>query len=723
MYFTSKIKSSATPVGLSAVVQELQNILNSNQIVSPSTAKAALAMESIRDDQIHSLVTANQTLTMAVESIADKLGVRGKITDAQVQAAAAAGILAGDPMSFYNHKTTMPASSDGLSIVTMVGLEDVASNRIAMEAYDDRENRNAAVYSISYNMQAARQDEFGETFFPTIVVTPDNVGFGITVRLMMVYNELNRQVSGALDQYNKKNIIRAIADYTILKNEMTRIVPVVRTESTDKFVDSAIVAPYSMLLEDESITTAPLATGVKMSLLGISQTDALLANGVLDITDSIDPGIVLQNIYVQVTGVDTNSNPIQDVLVFDVSNLPLSQFTYSTQNNYRVMTLNFSSTSLLINKFTKNVDGSPLSVMSGIVSGDYVVRLSADVSGSVNIELGDTVVYGNQISIHSVTNSSGTLLDTRAAPANAIVAAFSTAKIVGYDIKAYRTNANRRQRGQLIDTTEYTQLYNIPLRNPITAIHPMTADSQGDVSDLSSLITATRIRTSNAAVTALLNTATILSDYVDSRDASNTGPDVLGVGRFFVIPTFASEDIDMNTAINSLTSTDRPSDIQAVLVNKIRDHAYRMYRDSEYKAAADARNGGISQVPTVIIGTDPVLARYLTVTGDLRTLGGEFDVKIVSTLDKRVAGKIFITFGVFDENRNVEPNPLNFGNMAWSPELTIILPISRGGQISREIAVSPRFLHVTHCPILAVLNISNVPDVINGIPIKMQTVI
>jgi hypothetical protein len=178
----------------------------------------------------------------------------------------------------------------------------------------------------------------------------------------------------------------------------------------------------------------------------------------------------------------------------------------------------------------------------------------------------------------------------------------------------------------------------------------------------------------------------------------------------------------MATAIDSIKSHERAQDIQAVLVNKIRDFAYRMYRDSEYKAAADAIQGGISKTPTVVIGTDPVLARYLTVTGDLRTLGGEFDVKIVSTLDVRVQGKIFITFGVFDENRNVAPNPLNFGNMIWGPELVLTANISRGNTISKETVVQPRYLFVTHLPVVALLTVENVPDVLNKVAINFNQI-
>lgn len=714
MFFSKKLGSRAVPTQLESVLAMLQTAMNSQQIASPQVARAAMSMENLRDEQVHALDNASNELNAALEAISTELGISGRMTRAQTEAGVAAGIMAGDVRGFLAQEVRAPmVSTENMAVVNTMGLDDSVGMRPSMEAYDERENRNAAIYSIAYNMQAARQDEFGETFFPTIVVTPDNVGFAITVNLMMVYNELQRNVSGALDNFEKKNIIRAIADPTILKNEMTRVVPVVRPASADKFVDPALVAPRTISLEGEAIVTAPLATGKKLSLIGISQTDTLLASGIMDMTDTLDPAINLQYLYIQVGA---------DVLQVNVTNLPLSNFTYSTQNNYRVMSLNFDTTSILINKNTKQADGSALVDLAGVVTNDLILRLSVNASGSVNVETADTGVYGNQVSVHTAQNAAGELLDLASAPAKDLVTLLATAKIIGYELQAYRTNANRRQRGQLIDTTKYTQLYNVPLRNPITAIHPVTNDGQTDASDLASLITATRIRTSNSSVAALINAANLLREYVDARDTVGVGPDVLGVGRFFVRPTYFEEAINMLDIVDSLKSHERAADIQAALVNKLRDYAYRMYRDSEYKAAADARAGGISQTPTVIIGTDPVIARYLTVAGDLRTLGGEFDVRIVSTLDRRVAGKIFVTFGVFDENRNVEPNPLNFGNMAWSPELTIVLPISRNGQISRELAVSPRYQFVTNLPILTVLEVSGIPDVVNRLPIGFQQV-
>lgn len=695
---------------LTRMIGMLQDHVNTQQVVTPGVARTALSMESVSEAQSNALFMAANELSTSLEAIAGELGLETRITEAQLQAATVAGIMAGDYKSFLAHKVEFPTvSTESVGVVQAFGLEDSVNERsFAMEAYDERENRNAVIYSIAYNMQAARQDEFGETFFPTIVLTPDNVGFGVTVNLMMVYNGIERKISGTFEDFKKKNIIRAVADATVLRKEQTRIIPVNRAQSADKFVDPLLVAPSDYLLEGESIHTAPLAIGKKVDLLGLSQTDALLAKGIMDMTDSIDPAVTLQHVFVKFG---------DDVLKFSTANLPLSNFTYSTQNNYRVMTLNFQTTSVLVNKDTKQADGSALVDLAAVVTDDLILRLELQLSGSVNIETGETTVFGNIVSTHTVQDHTGNQLDMTTAPAAPVVAVVNAGVIFGYDLQAYRTNMNRRQQGQLIDTTRYTQLYNVPLRSPITAIHPINADAQTDASDVQALITATRIRTSNESVTNLLNAATMLRQYIDARDLTGVGPDLLGVGRFFVRPTYHEEQIDMNDIVDSLTSHQRAEDMQSALVNKIRDYAYRMYRDSEYKAAADALAGGIAPTPVVIIGTDPVIARYLNVTGDLRTLGGEFDVRVVSTLDYRVAGKIFITFGVFDESRNVSPNPMNFGNLAWAPELVLTTNISRGGQISKETVVSPRFLFVCNLPILTVLEISNISDVVNRVPL------
>jgi hypothetical protein len=699
-------KGAIASTQLGKMIESLQEHQNAGSLTNPVLARHAISTESLDDNARHNLFTAGESLSVAIEQIATDLNMPSP-TPAQTMAGTVAGVLAGDFKSVLNNKMSMPTvGNESMSVVQAQGIQDALSNRsFGLEAYDEKENRNAALYSITYNYQSARLDGFGEAFYPTITLTPDNVGFGITVNLMMVYDAVERKITGTFEDFKKKNIIRAVVDSTILRKEQTRAIPVHRAQSADKF--AAGITPTALDLEGESINTAPLAFGKKVDLLGLSQTDALLAAGTADQTDSLDPTISLSTIYVDFG---------TDVLKFNVANLPLSNFTYSTQNNYRVETLSFTTTSVLVNKNTKAIDGSALVDLASIVTNDYIVRLNIVVSGTVNIETGETELFGNKIAVHSIQDNTGLPISMTTGAGAALVAEVASGVLVGYDLLAYRSNANRRQRGQLIDVQKWTQLYNVPLRSPITTIHPITTDGTTDASDVQALITATRIRTCNEAVTSLINTSVQLSEYIDSRDALGVGPDLMGVGRFYVRPTFKHKALDMATAIDSIKSHERAEDIQAVLVNAIRDMAYTMYRDSEYKAAADALNGGVAPVPTVVIGTDPVTARYLTVTGDLRTLGNEFDVKIEVSLDSRVKGKIFVAFSSFDENRNVAPNPLNFGNFIWAPELVLTANISRGGTISKETVVQPRYLFVNHCPVMGVIEVTNIPTVLSKVP-------
>jgi len=704
--FSRKVRGYNSNDPVNNMVEVVKSTVDPMTVSSTQTAKAAMSMESISDADRNMLASGVQRLNTALESVVSTLNMSANMTTAQKDAAVAAGIISGDVRTFMKHSVTPPTiSMEGAQVVNMTSMTDggTAQRAFSMEAYDESENRNAMTYSIVYNMQAARQDDFCEAFFPTVVVSPDNIGIEFVVRIMRVHNDKQRNISGALTDFGFKNILRAVADPTILKNELTRAIPVNRPESAANFVDAADIASYDINVDDYIIHTAPLAVGKTIDLIGISQTDTLLDQGVMDASDSLDPSASIVNLYAKLGS---------DIVSFDVSMLPMCNFTYSVQDNYRKMNLAFTTTSILMNKNSKRVDNSALVDLADIATGDYIVRLKVVVTGDLNLQTGQMTVYGNKISVSSISNATGVLID-KADPAVAgFVNVIDSGALIGYDIKAYRANSNRRQRGQLIDTTEQRYTYSPVLLSPITALHPVNHNGDTDSSDLATLITATRIRTSNMGVGALIRAANILSSYVDSRDTSGEAPEIFGVGRFYVLPTYFKESIDMALAVDSLKSHERAEDIQAVLINKIRDVAYRMYRDSQYKAAADALHGGEAPIPTVIIGTDPVIARYLMVTGDLRTLSNNFNVKIVSSLDRRVTGKIFLTFGNFNGDVNAAPNPLHFGVMAWKPELTLVMPISRNGQVSKELSVQPNFIHLVNMPILSVIDVVNIPDVV-----------
>jgi hypothetical protein len=699
----------ATP--LDHLVQGIQSHLNlsGNYFASKSVAGAALSLESADPVVMSELNGACDNLNTALEAIANEIGISKQLSAAQREAATAAGIIASDVSAFLRQPIKRDVvAQENMAFISPKG-GDAFDTRMkpALEAYDEKENKNAVVYSVAYNMQAARQDEFGEAFFPTVVVTPDQVGFAVSIRLIQVYREVRRQISGNLDKFNKQNIIKAVIDPTILRNDQMKIVPVYRDDSKAHFVDSTLVPPRDLDLEGTIIPTAPLAMGKKFSLLAISQTDALLETGLQDTTDSIDTSIVLSALYMQL---GTGSSA--EVIKFNTARLPTATFNYAVQGNYRQMNLAFDNSSLMVNKDTKTVANAASTNLADVTTGEYTVRLNVAASGSVNLELADTSLFASEVSVVRVTDKDGIVLALDGTEGKAIADLFATAKIIGYDLDAQRTNLNRRMRGDLLDTTFYNQVYAVPLRSPITIPRPLTIGDANDSSDLAALITATRIRTSNAAVAELLRVESILKDFVNSKDSIHDSPEILGVSRFLVSPFFENHQLDVRLEIDSLKSFDRMNDLQSLLVNKLRDIAYRMYRDSGYKAAADALAGGISQVPTVIIGTDPVIARYLLVTGDFRTLGNDFNVKVVSTLNQDMIGKIVMSFGVFGGETEGVPNPMHFGNMAWKPELTLVLPLHRNGANSKELTVQPSFIHITNLPIMATVDVVGIEDVV-----------
>ena len=692
--------TSYTGKVLSAVRTVLNDVKSTTSLVEVSRN---LGLESMNDGMIGQLNTALQTMEQRTATMVAGLGIEG-ISTQQQSSMVAAAIASADLRTFAGRGLSMESIEGAKGVVGSAVMSDAFANRLpAMEAYDESNNRDSVVYTVAYNFLAAKQNDFGEAFYPTHVVSNDNVGVTVSLRLIQVYDDIKRNVNGALARFNRKNIVKALIDSTILKNEMTRVVPVVRPASLANFVDPALVPAAAVVLEGESINTAPLKVGVEMDIIGLSQTDTLLAAGVMDRTDGLDRSINLQNVYIQVGA---------DVLSYNVSNLATSNFLAQPQENYKRHALNFNSHSLVVNKSKKRADNTALVELAGVVTDDLILQLKIDMTGTVNIEEGGLVVYGNSVKIEKAFDTNGVELALTHAMVAPLVTKFNTAVIFGYTLKAYRNNLNKRQRGQLLDTTYQNQTWTLPLRSPVSVIRPPNADSQTDSGDLASLVAATFVRTSNEAVTTLLETAALLKEFVDSRVPTSLAPDLFGVARELVEPTYIGETLDVNAVINSVSSHEKAADIQAVLAQKIRDIGSRLYRDSGFQAVVETKVAGIDGEPTIIVGTDPMTARYLMVDGDTRLTGPTFNYKVVTTSDERMQGKLVIALGYPDQTEGTL-NPIHFGYMLWSPEATIVIPQARGDQISKELTVMPRVRHITNVPVMGMVEVKNIPAVVS----------
>lgn len=228
-------------------------------------------------------------------------------------------------------------------------------------------------------------------------------------------------------------------------SERVQIIPIYRPESVGKFVDSNLIDPTPVIINGEQHMTAPLAfndvipmftespvpNNNYIDLLGISMTDKMLADRSISLTDTIDPDVCLTNLYINLYG---------SILKFNVSSIPLSTFTNTPQDNYRILQLNFFTNTITIDKNTKCIDGSALnqSVLDAI--GNFTISYNIGIMGTVNIETGQCRVDGSELAINSITIATEPdmvyYLINR--PYNDVVKKIIKGRMFGYDLLAYR---------------------------------------------------------------------------------------------------------------------------------------------------------------------------------------------------------------------------------------------------------------------------------------------
>ena len=713
------IINKTNPTPFRELKREVISLLETQAPVNRAISKLAIGMESLSDQDLSRLNSVAEQFDINLQEIVGRIPSY-PVPGYCMESARHAAMLSADPEAFFKKVVpdTAVSGDKNYQVVVDSGAHDAMAERLpGMEAYNEAPTNIVTANSIVYNLAAPRQDRFGEALYPVIVIAPNSTGLVVEANVLTIFDDITHKITGALQNYfYKKNLLRAFADPTILKNEGTRVIPVARAENVDKFVDVADIAVTNLDLEGEVIPTAPYKAGIEVDYIGLSQTDALLAKGIMTNTDSIEPGVLLDYIYIKTSNASTLG---ADVIKLRMADYSQAAYTENPQGNYRGLQMNIQTDSILLTAATTKNDGSALTDLAGIAANNLRVRLKVNFSGFMNIETGDGGTLPGLVTVAGVYDASNQKLDPTSAPADAVVAALTGATIEGYDLKMYRSNINRRQRGQLLDRTKFYTRYPIMLRGPVSMTRPETGANETDAADLEGLITTTHARIANANVTKLLQTAETLANYVEVMDEAGNPPAILGIGTHYILPQYLYKEFDALVAVDSLSSHNRRQDISSALINQLSEMVYRLYQLSQYSSAA--RAFGMTKPPKVIFATDQVIGRYLQIPGDTRVLGDDFEFEVVTSVDLRMRGKIFIVFTV-PEARQGAVHPLNHGNMIWSPELTVVLPMYRDNTVSRELTVMPRFEHIVNCPIMGLVEVSNIDAVLNKMPVNFHNV-
>lgn len=157
---------------------------------------------------------------------------------------------------------------------------------------------------------------------------------------------------------------------------------------------------------------------------------------------------------------------------------------------------------------------------------------------------------------------------------------------------------------------------------------------------IETLVTTTRFRMLGDGVNATFDFFERVRDFVQVPFLNEDAPSGLGAARFNVKPYCADLTtdefaIDVAKLVSDPDNKDAVENVQAVIINKLRDVAFSMFVYSEYQSAMRAL-GLDPAVLTLTILTDPYI-RYLTISGDLRPLTEKFHVQLNDVLDSACA--------------------------------------------------------------------------------------
>lgn len=706
---------------MTARAAQMQNDLAQGTfgVYTPEMAGQVASMEGL-----DAIVAGN--VTTSLEHLADQIGsaVNGLFgangpSSTQKNAAAVIAMAAMNPAAYHAAAMKAPNMTVSNENMHLVGIESpsefdyVEKMAPAMEAFENSNLTDFIGLSMMYNLKTARQDAFGEGYYRTVVLTPDNGGADLSIRSQLVLNHFLHNTKGDHQDFKQRRLLEAAINYKILADESTTLIPEIHAGNKDLFVPESIVPSRSIDLGNRTVTTSPLLFGKRVNLIGLAQNTLVKIAGQADNTDSLDRTTALKSVYLQ--------KGDGDVIRIDTENMPRAAFIKPPQGLAREQELSFRNSSIQINSKSLDHLGLPFTdpVLKQIVDGDYVVTLNMTITGDVNTEKGNAEVSAMPITIAGIVNAAGEKLDLEASPAKELVAQLADLKPLGWEPAARLSNANRRLRGLQLNSSEYTERYPVMLGAPFSMPSPLA--EQRDASDIDLLITAARLRNSNNAVTQLIRYTENLARWkflADEMPANDLLPEVEGIARFLVRPWFRETVLDLRKAVVSLKSHERVLDIQAAIVNVLRNDVYDAIVESNYQTALDAYTGYSGEAIHVRIGTDPKINRFIVVPGDSRTLGDGVEFDKVTSMDARIRGEIYWTFV-----RNTEGlDPLNSGSMLWIPELISHVNVARNDAQIREAMVQPRSRHVNHLPIWGKVKIEGLAEVLSeGWKIPVET--
>lgn len=702
---------------------------NGDITLSAESAGHLMSMESLDNSSAAALKSDARSIQNVLQQVfsgaVDQEGNPVEISPVSLEAATIGLMGCGDLRNFHRQTTDVNVSTEGADYVAIPGLGsngscDYTMNQdlvLGLEAFETKDLTVIAAYTAGWNIGATRQDSYAEAWYPTHVMNADQTALDMKVPRLLLFKGSRRNASADALDWQMTNALEAFRNHTLVETKSTELIPYVTQANADKFIDAALVAPSTILVDDVQYVTAPLALDKNIDLVQVSQNPGLIS-GEPNHTDQLDSQAGFSALYLKISN---KAGDQVSTIKYNTKGFNNSWFVKSPTDDWMKFQVSFAHQELVIDGDTKSVANAAIPALAALKAAGYRIRLDLFVNGTLNLQTGHIRLTGKNVDFLKVTDADGKVMDMASGAIKAILDDL-VVTVEAFDPIARRTNSNKRTRGLLMDRNVKIDRYPIPVGAPLSANAPY-ADEGFDSQALDTLIQLTNIRNSLTAVTRQLNQLESLEQYCKANKDVAAGErqamDIEGAGRWLVTPFFERVQLDLYAQVQSLKSQDRTVDVSSVIVNVIRDVAYRMMRDMNYLPVLQTYTQGADKAPRLLLGTDLILPQYIQVQGDPRTMGIGMEFEVVSSPDTRLENKII---GAFSRKGRVGPDLLSWGTHLWMSEVVQLGPVARDGTNIRELQVQPRNLHAHFLPGGFIIEITNLEKALTVLKPVVTTV-
>lgn len=615
--------------------------------------------------------------------------------------------------------TESMSAANGAGIATSYGAE--FQDLYSTESFDNQTLNDFMPVSIGLAYTTGRQSPGMEAVYRTIALTPDQGGVDVEIPLLFTANSVRHAEDGSSSDFGFRRISDSSIDHRILKDDTTKVIPTHNSTTAHNFMPVASVAPWTKQDGRRNVTTSAMLTGKDINLLGLGQLDAVSRAGQADYTEALDRNIGLDKVFA------TLGN---DTIAFNIKGVPYSRFVKSVEQGGKKLTLNLPLSALQIDKNSKAYDGSDLegTVFETIADGNYKVRLKVTLTGNADVERGVVSVNPGVVSVVSITDELGQLVSLSTGVGATIVSGLAALKIEGWTVEANLTNSNHRHLGLMLNVRTVKERLLTRVRSPIYVPFPVTEDRDQTVLDW--LTFATQQQKDADGLTQLIEYHARLMDQTGGLRGELTPGDfeenclsIEGAGRHLVNPYVQTLDVALEKS-QSLSTDDNILNGQTTLLNTLRSVYFDIMQRTNYENVARYMDGGqITKKFYPVFITSETVHRFMTVTGDSRTLGADVPFQTYPYVDQRLRNADedmdYMYMVLVREGDDVDP--LSAGVMLNTPSLVATLQVSRGGRVNKEIVTQPRYAHYNLCPIIVKIEIKGVHALLNEtLPFKTQ---